>query len=196
MSNTKAKLTLLARSIPVLWTLDDNENPIPLQIPAETNPEWFVLQGGNDPWSYSPHQLQLKGYTLVLKEGGRHVHELTDAELAMLADGQRIIFFDQAIIEDVRLNRNNIRNESTLDLVEITKFEHREMTCTFDTMVDSYRGSIIQPLWNSEYGQFPMPSKELQRLIKEDLISSTIHGIWDIEVNFGKSSIILREKLD
>lgn len=196
MSNTKTKLTLLARSIPVPWTLDDNENPIPLKIPDETDPEWFVLQGGNDPWACWPHQLQLKGYTLILKEGRCPVHELTDAELAMLADGQRVMFFDQAIIEDVRLNRNNIRNEPALDLVEITKFERREMTCTFKTMVAPYKGSIVQPLWNSEYGEFPMPSKELDRLIREDLIASTIHGIWDLEVNFGRRSILLREKLD
>lgn len=179
----KPKLTLLARSIPVPWKLDDNGNPVPLQIPAETDPGWNVLQGC------------LKGYKVALYRNDSWNHQLTDAELAMLADNQRVTFFNPVIIEDIQLGRNNRRNEPFLDLIEITKFEHREMTCTFDTMLD-YSNSISQPWWNSEYGKFPMPSKELERLIKEDLISSTIHGIWDLETKFGKRSIILREKLD
>lgn len=181
---SKPKMTLLVRFIPVPWKLDDNGDPVPLKIPAETDPQWNVLQGC------------LKGYTVVFHRDDCYNHKLTDTELAMLANGQRVTFFDLAIIEDIKIGRNNTQNEPLLDLIEVTKFEHREMTCTFDTMIDPCLGSIIQPRWNSEYGQFHMPSKELERLIKEDLIASTIHGIWDLETKFGKRSIILREKLD
>lgn len=177
-------MTLLARSMDVAWTLDSDGNPIPTQIPNETDPQWWVMQG------------YLKGYTLALSHNERWNHELTDTELAMLAAGQRVTFFDPAIIEDIRIGRNNTINEPLLSLREITRFERREMTCTFDTLIDPYKKSISSPLWNSEYGQFPMLSKELERLIKEDLISSTIHGIWDLETKFGRASILLREKLD
>lgn len=179
----KQKMTLLARSMYVTWTLDSDGNPIPTQIPNETDPRWEIVHGC------------LKGYTLAHHFSGHWNRELTDTELAMLAAGKRVTFFDPATIEDIRLGYVNTQNEPLLPLMEITRFERREMTCTFDTMID-YKKSISSPLWNSEYGRFPMPSKELERLIKKDLISSTIHGIWDLETKFGRSSILLREKLD
>lgn len=180
----KQKMTLLARSMYVAWTLDSDGNPIPTQIPNETDPRWEIVQG------------YLKGYALANQFSGHWNRELTDTELAMLADEKRVTFFDPATIEDIRLGYVNTQNEPLLPLMEITRFERREMTCTFDTLIDPYKKSISSPLWNSEYGQFPMSPKELERLIKKDLISSTIHGIWNLETKFGRSSILLLEKLD